>query len=1020
MLDAFHSLPVTQRILEALAQGHPHRAVGGLWGASSATLLAALSRSWPRILVVTADDDESASLEGDVRCFARDAPVRVLVQEEVDVDGEVSGATRSQRLRCLAALREQPRYLLLCSLKALLQRVPSRRSLEQGQTQRRVGQELDHQALYQQALQSLRNVPVILAPGEVSLRGDVLDIYPLAAEEALRLEFFDRELESIRTFDPLTQSSRRTLETATLTLAPQEHTSDVLDHVVAKDLLLVQHEPLRLEERQVQVCSPGDPMSKSLARFREAATGLLTLDLQALPSHDLDYKILSAGSAVGQGELDPAGRLRSIRGLAGSVQIFCRTQKEKERLQEIFAHKHVDLGKEQVALFVGSLSRGFRVPDLKLTCLSNVEFAGVPQRARAREPVALPSRALRSFFELGPGDLVVHAAWGIARFEGIERVTRGDAAEDHLRLIFRDEVVLWVPASKIHLVQKYVGAGDARPKLDKLGGKGFARRKEEVEKALFDMSADLLDLQAERERARRKPYPKDSLEDEFLDGFPFTDTNDQQQAWQEIQADLELPQPMDRLLCGDVGFGKTELAMRAAFKIAITGRQVAVLVPTTVLAEQHARTFGDRFTPHGLVVDVLSRFRSARDRKRVLEDLAVGRIDVLVGTHRLLSDDVAFRDLGLLIVDEEQRFGVRHKEHIKQLRRHVDVLTLTATPIPRTLQSSLLGIRAISTLNQPPLGRQEVSTRMSFHSPQLVQQAIQQELDREGQVFLLHNRVATIDNVARQVQQLVPRAKVAIGHGKMTELKMEKTLRTFLRGDADVLVCTTIIENGLDIPRANTILIERADRFGLAELHQLRGRVGRSTQKAHCYLLLDRDKPPGDEARKRLKALEEFSGLGAGFAIAMKDLEIRGAGNLLGPEQSGHIASVGYEMYCQLLRTAVENARNDTRQPHEVQEVDVDLRLQAFLPDNFVTEPKARLELLREMDSAVSPMAAKTIGVSIQDRFGPMPQPVQNLLLVFLLKHLLLTQDVLGIQLTEPDRLVVRHRPQRPLGGAWL
>ncbi len=1020
MLNGFLSLPVTQRILEALGHRHPHRKVGGLWGASAGALLAALSSQLGRILVVCADDDESARLEGDIRCFRPDAPVRVLVREEVDVDGAVDGGTRSQRLRCLQGVRQGSPYLLVSSMQALLQRVPSPKSLEGAQIRLETGQVLDHEALFAEALAELRRVPVILGPGEVSLRGDVLDIYPLGASDALRLEFFDGQLESIRTFDPLTQSSREILGSTTVSLGSQGKEGDVLDHLLAKDLLVVQHEPLRLEERCVQICSPNDAQSQALARFREAALGLVNLDLSSLPSHDLDYKILSAGSAVGQGELDPAGRLRSIRGMTGSVKIFCRTPKEQGRLREIFEHKGMDVAREQVELLVGSLSRGFRLPELEVTYLSNVEFAGVPQRVLAREPVVLPGRALRSFFELGPGDLVVHAAWGIARFERIERVERGDAAEDHLRLLFKDDVVLLVPASKIHLVQKYVGAGNAAPKLDKLGGRGFSRRKEEVEKALFDMSADLLDLHAERERTRRKPYPKDHLENEFLDGFPFTDTGDQQQAWREIQTDLESSQPMDRLLCGDVGFGKTELAMRAAFKVAICGRQVAVLVPTTVLAEQHARTFGDRFTPHALTVDVLSRFRSAKDRRRVLQGLSTGRIDVLVGTHRLLSKDVVFKDLGLLIVDEEQRFGVRHKEHIKQLRRSIDVLTLSATPIPRTLQSALLGIRAISTLNQAPPGRQEVATRLAFRSPELVRDAIQQELDREGQVFLLHNRVATIDRVQREVQQLVPKARVAVGHGKMTELQMEKTLRAFIRGDADVLVCTTIIENGLDIPRANTILIERADRFGLAELHQLRGRVGRSSQKAHCHLLLDRQMPPGDEARKRLKALEEFSGLGAGFAIAMKDLEIRGAGNLLGPEQSGHIASVGYEMYCQLLKTAVENARNDTRTPHQVQEVDVDLGLRAFLPDSFLAEPKARLELLREMDGAVSPMAARAIGVSILDRFGTMPPPVENLLLVFLLKHQLLAQEVLGIQLTEPGRLVVRHRSQRPLGGAWL
>ncbi|HLU39984.1 MAG TPA: DEAD/DEAH box helicase, partial [Planctomycetota bacterium] len=495
------------------------------------------------------------------------------------------------------------------------------------------------------------------------------------------------------------------------------------------------------------------------------------------------------------------------------------------------------------------------------------------------------------------------------------------------------------------------------------------------------------------------------------------------------RADLEADRPMDRLLCGDVGFGKTELALRAAFKVAITGRQVAVLVPTTVLAEQHGETFAARFAPHGLRVEVLSRFTHGKTKKDVLAAIAAGRVDVVVGTHRLLGSDVAFRDLGLLVIDEEQRFGVRQKEQLKRLRVAVDVLTLSATPIPRTLHAALLGVRAISSLATPPPGRQDVETKVAFRSPEVVRQAIRRELARGGQVFYLHNRIAELDRLAHEVRTLVPDARVAIGHGEMSEAELERAVRGFVRGEYDVLVCTSIVENGLDIPRANTILIDDAALFGLAELHQLRGRVGRSAVQAHCILFMDPLRPPPEAARRRLKAIEELSHIGAGFAIAMKDLEIRGAGNLLGPQQSGHIAAVGYEMYAQLLHHAVEQAK--ARQAGEavsgglgplppVVEVDVDLRLNAFLPDDFVADPRARLELLREMDGAVDPAAEAELRRSLTDRFGRLPRPVDNLLRLYLVKHLLAPLGVRSLQLVE-DRLVVRHKLGEPIAaGAWL
>jgi transcription-repair coupling factor (superfamily II helicase) len=1035
-VDAFRALPTVRRVLDGIRRGS-HRRVGGLWGGSAALLIAAARTDKPRpILVVTADDDDASVLADEIATFLGRAPL-VLPRQEVDVDGQVDPITLGRRIHVLreAAAAKDP--VVVAGFAALLQAAPSFKSLSKGHVTLAVGAPLDVGELLRKAESAqMRRVPLVVAPGEISVRGDVVDLFALGAAQGLRIEIVDDVVDSLRTFDPSTQLSQQIVERTDVVLGittADAGVTDPITHVARPDLLVVVHEPLKLDDRIAVMQSFGGEAAATWLRFLETTATASRLDVSSLPSQDLDLKILSAGSAVGSGEADPVGRLRTMRGLDGSVVILCRTEDEHARLTDIFAHKSVDLEKERVTLRVGAIGRGFRIPDLRLTIVSNVEFYGVPASARVVERREIPSRAIKSFFELGPGDVVVHAVHGIARFEGIELVERGDAAEDHLRLTFQDEVVLLVPGSKVHLVQKYVGSGDAHPKLDKLGGRGFQKRKEEVQQALFDMAADLLDVQSAREKAKRHSYPPDPLEQAFLDDFPFQDTPDQATSWKEIAAELERDTPMDRLLCGDVGFGKTEIALRAAFRVAIHGRQVAVLVPTTLLADQHAQTFRRRFEPHGLRVEMLSRYRTASERKQLVADLSSGAIDLLVGTHAILAQDVDWHDLALVVVDEEQRFGVRHKEHLKRLRRTVDVLTLSATPIPRTLHASLLGIRSISTLATPPPGRQDVETRLAYREPRVLQEAVERELSRGGQVFVLHNRISGLDALQREIERLVPRARVAIGHGQMTQAQMEATVRRFVRGEIDVLVSTSIVENGLDIPRANTILVDRAEMFGLAELHQLRGRVGRSDVKAHCLLLLDRAHPPTDEAKKRLKAIEEFSGLGAGFAIAIKDLEIRGAGNLLGPQQSGHIAAVGYDMYCQLLRGAVGAAKErraaaSSGRAHasvpppraEVTEVDVDLRLQAFVPQAFVADAKGRLELLREMDGAIDPASKERIRASLEDRFGKLPDSLLRLLDVFLLKHLLMDQDVLGVQWTGEDRVVVRHRRGEPLGGAWL
>ncbi len=1020
LIAEFAALPTARLVREAV-ELRSHRKAGGLWGGSAALLIAALLRSHKgRLLVLTADHIDSLQLQSDLGCFG--VAAAALPRQETAEDGGLDPQTRSERHKALVQAGRQGQPLLAC-MEGMLQKVPARKSLQRGRMALIQGQQLKREDVLQKAeAAGLRAVPLVLAPGEVSARGDVVDLFPLGADAALRLEFFDQTLESIRTFDPASQRTIEALSRHELQLgadAQLEDDATVLSHLDASALLVVHYEPLRIEQRMAFLTNFDSGFGRGLQALDEALRGCAQLRLSALPSHDLDFKVLSAGSAVGSGEQDPLGRLRSVRGMNGRVLLLCRTESESQRLLEIFAHKQIDLDKEQVTLAPGAISRGFRVPELSCTALSNIEFAGVPPQARVQSRPVAPSRAIQSFFELGPGDYVVHAVHGIARFLGMELVERGEGAEDHLRLCFADEVTLLVPASKIHLVQKYVGQR-AGVQLDKLGGKGFARRKEQVQEALFDLAADLLEVQAARQAVRRPAHLADPVERDFLDAFPFRDTEDQATAWSEIRADLEKDSPMDRLLCGDVGFGKTELALRAVFRVALHGRQAAVLVPTTVLAEQHWRNFQRRCEPFGVTVELLSRYRSPKERTEVLRRMQGGAVDVVVGTHQLLGQDVAWKDLALVVVDEEQRFGVRQKERWKRLRADLDVLTLSATPIPRTLHGSLLGIRAISTLASPPPGRQDVETRVVFRDDHLLQEAIERELARQGQAFYLHNRIDELEPIAQRLRRLCPNARVVTGHGQMTEAEVEKTVRAFVRGEYDVLVSTTIVENGLDLPRANTILIDRADQFGLAELHQLRGRVGRSSDKAFCYLMLDHDAPPGEDAKKRLKALEELSQLGAGFQIAMKDLEIRGAGNLLGPQQSGHIAAVGYDMYCRLLQQAVVARKENRPVEDAVVEIDVDLRLRAFLPEKFLSDPRQRLELLREMDAATDDAHLQRLQQDLRDRFGALPPPVQNLLNTFRLKHALQGLSVLSVQWVDQDRLVVRHPPGVPLGGSWL
>jgi transcription-repair coupling factor (superfamily II helicase) len=600
-----------------------------------------------------------------------------------------------------------------------------------------------------------------------------------------------------------------------------------------------------------------------------------------------------------------------------------------------------------------------------------------------RQDLSRPSRrrlgrVIDSFLELREGDYVVHLSHGIGRYRGMKLLEKNGAVEEHLEVEFHGGTRIFVPASSIDLVQKYVGGNKARPTLAHIGGRMWVRQKEAAQRAVIDLAADMLSVQAMRSTRPGIEFPPDSeWQREFDAAFPYNETPDQLSAIAAIKHDMRQPRPMDRLLCGDVGYGKTELSIRAAFKAIDTGYQVAVLVPTTILAEQHHRTFTARMAEFPFRIDVLSRFATERQQRDTIAGLIDGSVDLVIGTHRLAQADVNFHNLGLLVIDEEQRFGVEVKERLKALRATVDVLTMTATPIPRTLHMSLLGLRDISNLETPPEDRLAVETRVTRFDEELIRHGIIREINRNGQVFFVHNRVNDIELLAAKLQRIVPDARIRIGHGQMPEHQLETVMFDFVNHKFDILLATTIVESGLDIPNANTIFIDEADRYGLADLHQLRGRVGRYKYRAYCYLLVDPNKYLSTSSAKRLRAIEEFSDMGAGFAIAMRDLEIRGAGNILGTQQSGHIATIGYELYCELLEQAVRKLKK--MPPKETIDVHLDLPGEAFIPRSYVPDMRMKIDLYRRLTRVTAQDELADLQTEMLDRFGPLPPPAARM-----------------------------------------
>jgi len=875
--------------------------ISGLWGSSSNFFTVAIvnkifkkTHRGPKILLVVSNPEEAEEDREDLKTFLREkTEIFPAIENIFSNDAEFESDTQSQRLFILNQIHhaEKQIEIVIAPIQALLQPVPSPKTINDniirlGKCQEYPQEEVidwlqEHHYLKASQVEN---------PGEYAFRGGIVDIFPYAAEKPYRIEYFGDEIESIRHFNPETQLSEQeqdscrilsidTIQTETMQEAGVKKTS-LFEHF-GKDTILILKESLNIKNRARQVLNnagnngylfnieeilvqSGRFTTLSISKLpQERSEGVFKFDIRSLA--DFPQKIQSIISELG----------KIIQSHHKTI-VLCANPAEEQRFREIIGDLPGE-GDKKPELCRGYINKGFQFPELNIAILAHHEiFHRYGQRRETRKPIQ--TRAIDSFLDLKKGDYVVHVAHGIGRFLGMTILEDNGQKREYLILEFDEGTKIYVPATKIELVQKYIGVSGYKVRLDKVNSRSWEVRKKRTENAVADVASDLLHIQALRNAKEGIAYPTDiAWQEEFELEFIYQETQDQLHALKEIKSDMESKKPMDRLICGDVGYGKTELAMRAAFKATMSGKQVAVLVPTTILAQQHYNTFTERMADYPIEIAVLSRLKPPKEQKDVIEKTAAGTVDILIGTHRLLQKDVNFKDLGLVIIDEEQRFGVAHKERFKKMRQVVDMLTLTATPIPRTLHMSLMGVKDISSLNTPPLGRQAIRTQIIQFDPGRIQQAIMLELNRNGQVYFVHNRVYNIDRIATAIQRIVPEARISTVHGQMDERLMEQRMKDFVCGKADILVSTTIIESGLDIPNVNTIFINCADSFGLADLHQLRGRVGRYKHHAYAYIILPPDRPVTPEAEKRLKALEEFAELGAGFKIAMRDLEIRGA-----------------------------------------------------------------------------------------------------------------------------------------------
>ena len=1028
---------VVEEIVARLSRSQGRVNVEGTWGSFARLLTSHISRALHRpILHVCPHIDEADRAFDDLKTFGVERVELLPAWEGEEELADATDETRAQRLRLVSLLSnvetgQGTGVVIAAPVQALCQPIPKPSALRQSALRITRNQTVDPETVIEWLVQNnFERVDAVDLPGQFAHRGGIIDIYaPLARiaggtdvasideSQAIRIEFFGDTVESIREINLDTQRSTQDIRDIRIVAAASEavvEQRELFTNVLPADAIVVFEEPAEVEEvarvflariEKADRLYPWPEIYDSVGRFAQLqicrfatdpAQEPLKLDVKSVQQFERAVTSLWAGHKAALDELVQRAKEGS------NVLLYCESPAETQRVSEI-VREIAGQVPHNFQLPLGYVHQGFFVESLNTIVVSHHELFG-QYALRRRERPARATTPVDSLADLQPGEYVVHVSYGVGKYLGIEAIeeknrgqslssTRSGDAHDtqgqdalatkgkaeYLTIEYADSVKVHVSVQNIALIQKYIGTSPKRPTLSKVGTKRWQKQKEKVAESVRDLAAELLEVQAKRQATGGIAYGPDSQwQMEFEESFPYQETPDQIGAIGEIKTDMQQPVAMDRLLCGDVGYGKTELAMRAAFKAVEGGKQVAVLVPTTVLSVQHGRTFAERFADFPVTVEVLNRFKTGRQAKEILTRAKRGDVDILIGTHRLLSKDVAFKDLGLLIIDEEQRFGVDHKERLKRMRVNVDILTMTATPIPRTLHMAMLGLRDISSLTTAPLDRRSIVTSVTTYNQDLIRKAIYRELNRQGQVFFLHNRVQSIEKKAWEIQKLAPEARVHIAHGQMSRRELEDAMVKFVLGATDVLVCTTIIESGLDIPNANTIFVNDADRFGLAELHQLRGRVGRYKHRAYAYMLMPNTRPVSPIAAKRLKAIEEYSHLGAGFRIALRDLEIRGAGNILGPEQSGHIQMVGYQMYCEMLADAVRELKHEKVEP--LPTATIDLGVPIYIPKNYIPIDRHRMDAYRKIAVARSSDDIKQIEAELIDVYGPLPAEARLLL----------------------------------------
>jgi transcription-repair coupling factor (superfamily II helicase) len=1027
LLPVLREQPSYQNMLASLrAQRRPW--VVGPGSSEKAYLLAALGESLHLtdrggVLIITPSRDAAERLHDDLLTFVPQLESRLMLFPHWEMQGPYEGKMPAEavgeRLSILQRLHDEESVWVVAPVEALLRRISSPEEFRASARRVRKGERADRdQVAAFLDVSGYERVDLVAEKGQFAVRGGILDVFSPDAGAPARLEWFGDEVESIRLFDLETQRSTQDIDDVVLQPAvPGSGNATLLDYLPPSSLLVLD-EPFDLEHQANLAVERGAELEPdAFFSWGDLQERLHTASLRTSSVHPPN-----------EGAEEIAMHFGGVEAFGGQMKLLARAieswqnhgrrvvvaSAQAERITEILRGHGIQstlvgsLAKVpepgRTIVVGGPLSRGFQVDAASLVVLTDSEIVGWRRRRRRfrfREGVRL-----YSWTDLSPGDYVVHLHHGIGNYRGMVRLLLNGAERDYLELEYAQNDKLYVPTDQIALVQRYIGVEGQPPKVHRLGGTEWEREKKRVKEAAQQMARELLTLYATREAASGHAFSPDTPWQHELEAtFEFEETPDQWLAIQDIKRDMETAKPMDRLIAGDVGYGKTEVALRAAFKAVMDGKQVAVLVPTTILAQQHYNVFLKRLATYPIRVDMLSRFRSASEQKRVIEQVKDGQVDVLIGTHRVLQKDVAFRNLGLVIIDEEQRFGVRHKEKLKQLRATVDVLTLTATPIPRTLHMSLVGLRDMSVMETPPDARLPIQTEIRPDQDTLIRDAIMRELDRGGQVYVVHNRVQSIERAARRIRALVPEASVAVAHGQMPEEKLEEVMMDFLGGRFNVLVCTTIVEIGLDIPQVNTIIIEDAHMMGLSQLYQLRGRVGRSDRQAFCYLLYPRGANLSEEARQRLEAMQEFVELGSGFKLAMRDLEIRGAGNLLGPEQHGHLAAVGFELYSRLLDEAIRELRGEMVE--EVPDATIDLGIDAYLPNEFISDEGQRMAVYRKLATARTVDDANAVVEELTDRFGSLPEPATNLIEVVRLRALAKQAGVVSIT-REQGRILIK------------